>query len=111
MPLDMPPNYNAYTQIKQKEKIVNCITSTRVDDFLQKLDPSTLDITSYINFSNSTQLFITKNNNENIIDNSTRLNFLDENFDIYSKLMYSKKFKVKVKIKKISKFTPKIIID
>jgi len=34
-----------------------------------------------------------------------------ENFDIISKFTYSKKFKVKAKIKSISKFIPKINID
>lgn len=109
MPLDMPPNYNAYTQIKQKIEMVACFTSTQVDDLSKKEESSTiLDITSYLNFSNSTQLFIKR---DNITDHSTWLDFIDENFDVISKISYSKSFKVKAKIKTISKFTPKIIID
>lgn len=104
----MPPNYDAYTQINQKVKIANCITSTRVDDFFQKTETTAPDITSYLIFSSSTQLLIKK---DNINDNSTWLDFIDEDFDVFSKVPYSKKFKVKAKIKTISKFTPKIIID
>jgi len=110
MPIDMPPNYNAYTKVKQKIEMVTCVTSTQVDDFLsiEKADAAVLDITSYLNFSNSTQLFIKK---DNIADHSTWQNFIDENFDIISKVPYIKSFKVKAKIKTVSKFTPKIVID
>jgi hypothetical protein len=109
MPLDMPPNHNAYTQVKQKIEMVTCFTSTQVDDLSKKEEFTTiLDITPYLTFSNSTQLFIKR---DNITDHSTWLDFIDENFDVISKISYSKSFKVKAKIKTISKFTPKIIID
>ena len=104
----MPPYYNAYTQIKQKTKIVNCMTSTQVEEFHGKSDTNILDIKSYLNISKSTQVVIKE---DDMKDNSTWLEFIDENFDITSKISYSKIFKVKAKIKTISKFIPKINIE
>ena len=109
MPLDMPPNYNVSTQLKRKIEIVSCQTSTQIDELPKKInDIFNLDIASFHNFSNATKLHL---NEEDFIDHSTWSDFIDENFDVISKLSYSKVFKVKAKVKKISRFTPKIVID
>jgi len=109
MLLDMPPIDNVSTQIKQRMEVISCLTSTQVDDLPNKRDRSTtLDFTDFLNYQNSTQLFIKK---EILTDHSTWLDFIEEDFDIISKIPYSKTFKVKAKIKTISRFTPKVIID
>jgi len=108
MPLDMPPNYNVSTQIKQRVEIVSYLTSTQVDDLTKKKDDTILDLSSFLNFTNFTTLVIKK---DFFIDNSTWVDFIEENFDVTSKLSYTKTFKVKAKIKTVSNYTPKIIID
>ncbi len=44
-------------------------------------------------------------------DNSSYSDFLNEDFDINSKFIYKNSYKLKVKIKSISKFSPKTILD
>ena len=109
MPLDMPPNYNVSTQFKHKIEIVSCYTSTQLDELPKKLnDTVNLDIAYFHNFANATKIHLNK---ENFVDHSTWSDFIDENFDVISKLSYSKIFKVKAKVKTITRFTPKIVID
>lgn len=109
MPLDMPPNYNVSTQFKHKVEIVSYLTSTRIDDLPEKLNNTfNLNIDYFHNFANATKFIL---NEESFVDNSTWSDFMDENFDVISKLSYSKVFKVRAKIKTISRFTPKIVID
>ena len=105
---EMPQVNHAYTQIKHKIEFVNCFTSSRVDDFPKKIKSTTLDMTHYLDYPNSTRIMVKK---DSACNNSSWQDFIDENFDITTRVTYTKKFKVKAKIIKKSKFTPKIIID
>ncbi|MBT3207680.1 MAG: hypothetical protein HN704_14250 [Bacteroidetes bacterium] len=107
MPLDMPPNYNISTQIKPAIEAICNFSSTQIENYFSRNDDRTLDITPYIN-SIATKLII---EGDHLTSYSTWLEIGVENFDIISKITYSKKFKVKAKIKVISKFTPKINMD
>ncbi len=50
-------------------------------------------------------------NEDFFADSSSYRDFLNEDFDINSKFIYKNSYKLKVKIKSISKFSPKIILD
>lgn len=98
---------NIATQIKYKTEYVSFSSSTKLNsDRMQT--KNTLDLTPYLlNKSISTQI----ENDENSDTNSTWADSLNYNYDIVSKFTYKKTFFVNSKIKSISKFTPKIIIE
>jgi hypothetical protein len=108
MLLYLPPVSDASTQIKHDLKIINYVSSTRLFSFSLFGEESVLNIADLSNYSNATQLSIMQNK---IIDNSTRPDVVEENFDVFSKPSYDKKFKTKARIKKVTDFIPKISID
>lgn len=109
MLIDLPPNHTISTRIKERVEFVSFLTNTQIDDLSNNLNKLiTLDNALFLNFSNSTKLFIKK---DALVDNSTWSEFSNEDFDVITKLSFSKTFKVRAKIKTISRFIPKIIIE
>lgn len=99
---------NVSTSIHYEIELVNEIATTRLrtDSFENN---KILDYTSYLKKNpNSIQIEVNEIYNDN---SATWTEFIDDNFDIISKLVFKKSFKIKSKIVSISKFTPNIIIE
>jgi len=47
----------------------------------------------------------------NDVNNSTWEEFIGDNFDVVSNVFFKRSFKLKSRIKKVTKYSPKIIID
>jgi hypothetical protein len=107
MPLDMPPNINVSTLVRHKTELVSGFSSTLLKNLFYEKD-NTLDAVSFLNYSTSTK-FNSKTND--ILNHSTWIELSEENLDIISKINFNKTFRVKSKIKSISKYSPKIVID
>ena len=109
----LPPPHialdNITTQIKPKIEYFDVSSSSTRLLGDNNIDEKTFYFNFYLrNKLTSTQFEIKDNYNES---NSTWDDFIDEDFDIVSKFTFSDSFKVKAKIKTISKFVPKIVID
>lgn len=96
---------NFSTQVKHEEYVNPCITKLYSEGFN---DDKVLNLEPFIYDKTITQIDVKR---VFINSNSTFTDFIDDDLDIVSKLIFKKSFKVKAKIKAISKFSPKIIID
>lgn len=107
----IPPHVdNLSTQVRYEERFVNVSSSTLFsskssEDFNKK----TIEFMPFFREKlSSTQIYFNEYNNFN---NSTWTESSDDNFDVISKLVYTKTFKVKSRIKTIIHHTPKIVIE
>jgi hypothetical protein len=99
---------NVSTQLKRKIEISTNSSSVLLYSEHYK-DDRTYNLTSFLNKRVSSYLFQIEE--FDTLSNSTWNNSFFDDFDIISKFVFKKNYKIKGRIKIVSRFFPKIVID